>query len=94
MSAARHARQLPDLVFRELGFVERAAHAVFARGLSPRAIVAAVVGVAAVGQCREAARFVPASADARTAHACRSSSGWPDWRGIPAVRSRCVRMIS
>jgi sugar (pentulose or hexulose) kinase len=42
------AGQLADLRLREPDLVERAAHAVLARGLAARPIVAAIVGVVAV----------------------------------------------
>ena len=43
------ARERPDLVLRQIRLVERTADAELARRLAARAIVAAVVGVAAIG---------------------------------------------
>src|SRR5262245_37585744 len=42
------ARQLTNLLFLEVRFVERTADAKLTRGLAPRAVIAAIVGVAAV----------------------------------------------
>src|SRR5476651_2687236 len=45
---SREARQLANLVLRQIHFVERAAHAELARGLPARTVVAAIVRVVAV----------------------------------------------
>ena len=74
-------------------FVERAAHAELARRLAARPIVAAIVGVVAVDD-DGVALGGDARRDACRARACRSSSGWPDSRGIPARSSSPVWMIS
>ena len=55
------ARQQPDFVFRQIGLVERAAHAVFARRLTPGPIVAAIVGVVAVDDARQSRARAPAA---------------------------------
>ncbi len=79
--------KLADLVLRQIGFIERAADAELARGLASRAIVAAIVGVAAVGDDRRCrVRWRPATG-ARTARSCSGSSDSPDWRGIRVVRA-------
>ena len=46
-------RQLSDLVFRKPDLVERAAYTKLARRLTSRPVVAAIIGIAAVGNHRD-----------------------------------------
>ena len=81
-------RLLANLVFRHAGFVERAPHAELLRRDAAGPIVAAIVGVRAVGDVREAALARELRSAACRARACRSSSGSRDSRGTRRARSR------
>ena len=48
-------RQLSDVRLGQLRFVQRTAYAELARRLPPRTVIAPIVGVAAVGNCRNSA---------------------------------------
>ena len=48
-------RELANVVLRQVGLIERTTHAMLARGLPARAIVAAIVGIVAVHDNGEAA---------------------------------------
>ena len=78
---ARRGATVRESRLRHAGFVERAAHAELLRGDAAGTVVAAIVGVGAVGDARKAAITRELASVAYKARVCRSSSGSRDSRG-------------
>ena len=91
---AEPVRELAHVGFAQPRFVQRAAHAVFARGLAPGPPVAFVVAVVAVDDVRDAALardLGKAAVQLALAEIAAVRPGWPRRRDRAARASRSLR---